>query len=104
MPPYAFLAERPLDPKTMASHMTALRRLGVPYSDEDIAKAAEDMVTQGTGEGDTKGLAQRYPKSQARDFDGDPGKLTEMDALVAYLQGLGTQVDFKSAQPRERAR
>ncbi len=104
MPPYAFLAERPLDPKTMASHLVALRRVGVPYSDEDIAKAAEDLVTQGSGEGDTKGLAQRYPKAQARDYDGDPGKLTEMDALVAYLQGLGTQVDFKSAQPRERAK
>jgi cytochrome c oxidase cbb3-type subunit 2 len=104
MPPYAFLTERPLDPKTMASHLTALRRLGVPYSDEDVAKAAEDVITQGSGEGDTTGLAKRYPKAQARDFDGDPGKLTEMDALVAYLQGLGTQVDFKSAQPRERAR
>jgi cytochrome c oxidase cbb3-type subunit 2 len=41
---------------------------------------------------------------QARDYDGNPGRVTEMDALVAYLQGLGTQVDFKSAAPREQAK
>ena len=102
MPPYAFLAEHELDTSNAAGHLKALRRVGVPYSDEDIAKAAEDVVTQGTGEGDTKGLAQRYPKAQARDFDGDPKRLTEMDALVAYLQSLGTMVDFKAAQARER--
>jgi cytochrome c oxidase cbb3-type subunit 2 len=37
---------------------------------------------------------QRYPKAVVRDFDGDPTRLTEMDALVAYLQMLGTLVDF----------
>ena len=40
-------------------------------------------------------LQQRYPKAVARDFDGDPARITEMDALVAYLQMLGTLVDFK---------
>ena len=69
-----------------------------------FAKAAEDVTTQATGEGDTAGLLKRYPKAVARDFDGKPGQVTEMDALVAYLQGLGTQVDFKSAAPREQAR
>ncbi len=49
-------------------------------------------------------MTKRYPKAQSRDFDGNPGRLTEMDALVAYLQGLGTQVDFRSAAPREKAK
>jgi len=43
----------------------------------------------------------RYPKAQARDFDGNPDRLTEMDALVAYLQMLGTLVNFDSAAPQE---
>lgn len=104
MPGYAFLSERDLDRSKMGDHLKALRGVGVPYSDEEIAKAAEDLVTQATGEGDTAGLAARYPKAQARDFDGNASRLTEMDAIVAYLQGLGTQVDFKTAEPREQPR
>ncbi|WEK43148.1 MAG: cytochrome-c oxidase, cbb3-type subunit II [Candidatus Sphingomonas colombiensis] len=104
MPKYAFLAKRNLDTSRLGADLIALRKVGVPYTDEDIAKADEDARTQAFGEGDTTGLAKRYPKVQARDFDGDPGRITEMDALVAYLQGLGTQVDFKSAQAREAAR
>ncbi|MEO6215468.1 MAG: cytochrome-c oxidase, cbb3-type subunit II [Sphingomonas sp.] len=104
MPPYAFMADRDLDISHIGDHLTALRRVGVPYSDAEVAKAADDVVVQATGEGDTAGLLKRYPKALARDFDGNPGRLTEMDALVAYLQGLGTQVDFKSAAPREQAR
>ncbi|MFA5970458.1 MAG: cytochrome-c oxidase, cbb3-type subunit II [Sphingomonas sp.] len=102
MPPYAFLASRDLDGKQMAAHLTALRRVGVPYSDEEIKQAEADFQTQATGEGDTAGLAKRYPKAQARDFDGNPNRITEMDALVAYLQGLGTQVDFKAAEAQEK--
>lgn len=104
MPPYAFLAERDLDTSHIADHLRALRAVGVPYTDEDIAKAGEDVATQGSGDGDTTGLAKRYPKVQWRNFGGQPGRLTEMDALVAYLQGLGTQVDFRAAAPREQAR
>ncbi|MBN8838729.1 MAG: cytochrome-c oxidase, cbb3-type subunit II [Sphingomonadales bacterium] len=104
MPKYAFLATRNLDTSRLGADLAALRRVGVPYTDEDIAKADEDARTQGYGEGDTAGLAKRYPKVQARDFDGDPERITEMDALVAYLQGLGVQVDFKSASAREAAK
>lgn len=104
MPPYAFLAERELDGKTMAGHLVALRRVGVPYSDDAIKQATADFTTQATGEGDTAGLLQRYPKAQARDYDGDPKRVTEMDALIAYLQGLGTQIDFKSAEAQEQAK
>jgi cytochrome c oxidase cbb3-type subunit 2 len=51
-------------------------------------------VAQATGE-ETEGLLQRYPKAVARNFDGDP-RITEMDALIAYLQVLGTMVDFST--------
>lgn len=48
-------------------------------------------------------LQKRYPKAQVRDFDGDPARLTEMDALIAYLQMLGTLVDVDKAAPQEQA-
>jgi len=51
--------------------------------------------------GDATDLAQRWPKAQSRDFDGNPNRLTEMDALVAYLQVLGTMVDVNSAAAQE---
>ena len=104
MPPYAFLAERDLRFADAAEHLKVLRTEGVPYSEEDIAKAGEDLRTQAFGEGDTAGLAKRYPKVEARDFDGDKDRLSEMDALVAYLQSLGTHVDFKAAAPQEQAK
>jgi len=104
MPRYAFLADRDLKGSDIAAHLKALRAEGVPYSDEDIVKAAQDLQTQGFGDGDTADLARRYPKAQSRDFDGDRERLTEMDALVAYLQGLGTQVDFAAAAAREKAK
>ncbi|MBR0552029.1 cytochrome-c oxidase, cbb3-type subunit II [Stakelama marina] len=102
MPPYAFLADRALDVPNIADHLKVLRAEGVPYSDEDIAKAAADIITQGYGDGDTEDLVKRYPDAQSRDFDGDPGRLTEMDALIAYLQSLGTHVDFQSAAAQEQ--
>lgn len=104
MPPYAFLAERDLDAGDMTAHLTALSRVGVPYSKEAIASANEDLRAQADPEGDSEALLKRYPKAQARDFDGDPARLTEMDALIAYLQMIGTLVDFKSAEPQEQAR
>jgi cytochrome c oxidase cbb3-type subunit 2 len=49
-------------------------------------------------------LKARYPKAQARDFDGNPDQITELDALVAYLQMLGTLVDVEKAAPMEQPR
>jgi len=70
--------------------------LGVPYTKDMIDKAAADIVTQTTTDSpDAADLAKRYPKAQARDFDGNPARITEADALIAYMQMLGTQVDFK---------
>lgn len=104
MPPYAFLAERDLELGQAGSHLVALSRVGVPYTADQIAQASADLRTQGIGEGDLDGLKARYPGVEARDFDGDPGRLTEMDALVAYLQRLGVGIDFRAAQPQERPR
>jgi cytochrome c oxidase cbb3-type subunit 2 len=104
MPPYAFLAERELKAGDMTKHLTALSRVGVPYSEKDIEQANADLAAQADPEADTDDLLARYPKAQARDFDGNPGKLTEMDALVAYMQMLGTLVDFKAAEAQEQPR
>ncbi len=94
MPGYAFLAERPLGYEDIAAHLEALRVTGVPYSDDMIANARADLDAQDDPDADTDGLLARYPKAVIGDFDGDLGPLTEMDALVAYLQMLGTLVDF----------
>jgi cytochrome c oxidase cbb3-type subunit 2 len=104
MPPYAFLAGRELEAGDMRGDLTALSRTGVPYDKAAIAAANEDLVAQADPDADTAALLKRYPKTQVRDFDGDPAKLTEMDALVAYLQMLGTLVDFKAAAPQEKAK
>lgn len=103
MPPYAFLADRDLKVADDKASLTALRRVGVPYTDAQIANAATDLFAQADPSGDVAGFQQRYPAAQARDFDGDPKRVTEMDALVAYLQMLGTTVDLKAAAAKEQA-
>jgi len=96
MPSYAFLKETPLEVKNITLHLEANRKVGVPYTDEMIENAAADIKAQADPNADTSGLEARYPKAKLGDFDGDPTKLTEMDALVAYLQMLGTLVDFST--------
>lgn len=103
MPPYAFLVQRILKGEDIDKHLIALSRVGVPYTKEQIAHAQDDLTSQADPEsGDATALAKRYPKAQARDYDGNPNAITEMDALVAYLQMLGTQVDFEAAAPQEK--
>ena len=69
---------------------------------DDIAKAEDDLKTQAGMGGDAAELATRYPKAQSRDYDGDPARLTEMDALIAYLQVLGTMVNVDDAAAQEQ--
>ena len=102
MPPYAFLAERELNSGDMRMHLQALYRVGVPYSKAAIAAANDDLQAQADPDRSSTDLKARYPKVQVRDFDGDPTRITEMDALVAYLQMLGTLVDLKAAEPQEQ--
>lgn len=101
MPTYAFLADTLLEPGSAAASLRALQRVGVPYTDRDIARAVLDLEAQADPAADAGDLAERYPKVQRRDFDGDPARLTEMDALVAYLQMLGTLVDVNAAAAQE---
>lgn len=96
MPSYAFLKDARLDVKGFSTHLVANRRVGVPYSDEMIASAEADLAAQANPDADTSGVEGRYPKAKVGDFDGNPQALTEMDALVAYLQTLGTLVDFST--------
>jgi len=101
MPKYGFLKERDLVVPDPAANLTTLRTVGVPYTDKDIEMASADLVGQAGGDADAGDLAKRYPKAQIRDFDGDPARLTEMDALVAYLEMLGTLVDVNDAAAQE---
>ena len=94
MPPYSFMAERELSMPDVAEHLRTLRIVGVPYSDEMIAAAMDDLRAQADPDADHDDLLARYPKAAVGDFDGNPGRLTEMDAIIAYLQILGRMVDF----------
>ena len=104
MPTYAFLADTDVSSDGIADKLRALSQVGVPYSTGMIDAAEGDLQAQADPAGDPAALAKRYPKSQVRDFDGDPSRLTEMDALVAYLQMLGTLVDTNAAAAQERER
>ena len=99
MPKYGFLARTPLQVANIAGDLGTNRLVGVPYTDEMVADAAADLHAQADPNADPTGLQARYPKANARDFDGNPGVVTEMDALVAYLQMLGTLVDVDSYNP-----
>jgi len=96
MPSYAFLAATPLDTRELAQILKVNQIVGVPYTDEDIAKAVDDVKVQVNPDSpDAAAFQQRYPKAQLRKFDAETADVTEADALVAYLQMLGTLVDFK---------
>lgn len=103
MPGYSHLRERGADLTDIKKHLKALRTVGVPYTDEMIQSAYHDAMAQVQPESDNAAqLRARYgEKVNIRDFDGDPHFVSEMDALVAYLQMLGTLVDFKDFKPDE---
>jgi cytochrome c oxidase cbb3-type subunit 2 len=106
MPPYGYMLHREIDGARIADLMATYRLVGVPYTDDMIANAQADFVAQGTADADWSGLESRYTGTQdrngveviypatvnARNFDGQPA-LTEMDAMIAYLQVIGTMVD-----------
>lgn len=100
MPPYAFL-DRPIDAARITATLRAQRRLGVPYTEEMIAHATADLRTQANPDVDGTEFSRRYPRARQGAFDGDPAHLTEMDALVAYLQMLGTLVQFRDVTPEQ---
>lgn len=104
MPSYEFLLHKPAKLYDMDKHLKALRAVGVPYTDEMVEYAEKDAAAQATpeGRGDKDGLRDRYgEKLNIRDFDGQPYMISEMDAIIAYLQVLGTMVDFEATQQVE---
>lgn len=100
MPRYGFL-DRPLDYGNIAARMATLRTVGVPYSDAQIANARADLEAQARPAEDGAAFAGRYARARQIDADTNPARITEMDALVAYLQMLGTLVDFTEVTPAQ---
>lgn len=99
MPSYEFLKNNAVDLRNIDKHLSALRAVGVPYTDEMVKRAKQDAMIQAVGSdrGDISGLQDRYGENvNARDFDGQPNLTSEMDAMIAYLQVLGTLIDFDS--------
>ncbi|MEL6663193.1 MAG: cytochrome-c oxidase, cbb3-type subunit II [Pseudomonadota bacterium] len=104
MPPYAFLMDNTLRYGDIADKLRAQSMIGVPYTPEMIENAKADLEAQVNPNADYEdqdALVARYTEASGRegtilvrDYDGDPDTITEMDALVAYLQMTGTLVDF----------
>lgn len=92
MPAYRWLLRDKLDIYKLPDHLRAMRTVGVPYSDEQIENAVQDAIGQANPDSpEAGGVAERYGEAtNIRAFDGEPNRLTDMDALVAYLQMLGT--------------
>ena len=99
MPKYAFLGRTRLEPDGIEALLKTHRFVGVPYTDEQIELAAADFTAQADPDGDWDAVIERYPGAVVGDFDGNPDELTEMDALIAYMQMLGTLVDFSTFTP-----
>jgi cytochrome c oxidase cbb3-type subunit II len=98
MPKYGFLLDRLITPEHIEDLLRTHAFVGVPYTEEMIENARADFLVQVDPMGDFDGLLERYPKAQVRNFDGQPG-ISEMDALIAYMQMLGTLVDFSTFTP-----
>ncbi|MCH9808517.1 MAG: cytochrome-c oxidase, cbb3-type subunit II [Alphaproteobacteria bacterium] len=95
MPGYPWLAERKVDADDIVEVLKTQAAVGVPYTDEMIANAKTDLAAQSDPDSDgAEDVATRYPKAVVQNFDGNPEEVTELDAMIAYLQMLGTLVDF----------
>jgi cytochrome c oxidase cbb3-type subunit 2 len=109
MPKYGFLAKTKLSFDDMDRHLRTNQLVGVPYTAEQVENAKADVIAQASTDADIEGLQARYTYDDRfsvplGDFDGNPDEITEMDALVAYLQMLGTLVDFSSYVPEANYR
>ena len=104
MPPYGFLFDRELDGEFIQDSVETHAFVGVPYTEDMIAEARADFLAQADPNADSDGLQERYGEDafgtpvNVRNFDGQP-ELTEADALIAYIQVLGTMVDFSTFTP-----
>ncbi|WP_347268661.1 cytochrome-c oxidase, cbb3-type subunit II [Paracoccus sp. (in: a-proteobacteria)] len=98
MPKYGFLMDRKVDASNMGERLATDATVGVPYDAAMVEAASADFTAQADPDADASGLEERYPGAQQRNFDRRPG-VSEMDALIAYLQVLGTMVDFSTFEP-----
>ena len=98
MPKYGFLKNRTIGTDHIQQRVETDAMVGVPYDEVMIAEAKADFLAQANPDADASGMQERYPGAQQRNFDRQP-QVTEMDALIAYLQVLGTMVDFSTYQP-----
>lgn len=102
MPHYDFLMNNSVDLRNIAKQLQTLRNVGVPYGKEMVENAYNDAMAQAHPGTEMDGLNARYGKKVVqRDFDGQPDFTSEMDALVAYLQTLGTLADLKNYKLEE---
>lgn len=111
MPPYAFLVEKKLKFDGIEDDLKALRLAGVPYTDDMIANAKADLVVQASPNTDYdaedalvaryEAIAERKGTLKISDYDRNPAEITEMDALIAYLQMTGTLVDFSTYEAND---
>lgn len=104
MPRYGWLMKNSLRIDDLSNHLAAQRAVGVPYTDAMIANAEADAYGQAhPNSSRAEGVAERYGENtNIRVFDGDEERLTEMDALVAYLQILGKLTDAAHVEAAER--
>ncbi|MEM7569652.1 MAG: cytochrome-c oxidase, cbb3-type subunit II [Pseudomonadota bacterium] len=94
MPGYPFLAKKPLKTAEIPDLIKAHKAVGVPYDEAMVEQAVADLRAQADPDSDYDGLLERYGEQvTVRDFDGNPKRVSELDALIAYLQMLGTLVD-----------
>jgi cytochrome c oxidase cbb3-type subunit II len=102
MPAYRWLLRNDLKTKNLTDHLIAQRRVGVPYTDAMIANARADAIGQANPDDErSEGVLERYgDATSVRAFDGGPDRLTEMDAVVAYLQILGRLTDAAHRQAK----
>jgi len=102
MPPYAFLARKTLDYTDIQDKLRAMKTVGVPYTEDQIQHAKEDLETQANPTAASRDFKARYGQKIAqRNFDGNPDQITDMAALIAYLQMLGAGIDFHTYHPEK---
>jgi cytochrome c oxidase cbb3-type subunit 2 len=98
MPKYGYLLDQVIAGEYIEDVMRTNAFVGVPYTDEMLENAVADFKAQADPDSDWDGVVARYPKAVVANFDGQP-EVTEMDALIAYMQMLGTLVDFSTFTP-----
>ena len=109
MPTYAFMKSTPLEYSLVsnnlaASALQANAMVGVPYDQGMIDNATADLLAQANPDLDSSGLESRYNNVRIENYDGNLEMVSEMDAMVAYLQMLGTLVDFSTNEPEANFR